>query len=39
MIINVSGSLLLGYVSGHAIRQLLPEPRRLIVGSGLPRLA
>jgi CrcB protein len=34
MIINVSGSLLLGYVSGLAIRQLLPEPWRLIIGSG-----
>jgi fluoride exporter len=34
MIINVSGSLLLGYVSGLAIRQLLPEPWHLIIGSG-----
>jgi CrcB protein len=34
MIINVSGSLLLGYVSGLAIRQLLPEPWQLISGSG-----
>jgi len=34
MIINLSGSLLLGYVSGLAIRQLLREPWHLISGSG-----
>ena len=34
MIINVSGSLVLGFVTGLAIRELLPETWSMIVGAG-----
>lgn len=34
MIINVSGSLVLGFVTGLAIRELLPEAWYMIIGAG-----